>query len=414
MRTTIVLIILIATLFTGVVATQSLVNTDPDIVSVNHSPYIPTINDTVVFQTSIRITGNQTIDNVTLTYTYNNSFQQQAMFMNSTTNYTFKVNFTDPGKVNYYMELFYDNRLVDTSAMQQFSVIENPSDIVQLVAQNGVPLLLRSGNYSIKTPKDDFMLNFSTNDNIEINISSSPTIEEPPANNVIVSTPYNINSNDTGSMSNITLALNYNDTTLTKLGSTPEFLNLRKRENMSSSWTIVNATLDEENSRLITEPSSFSQWVITVEKPYLQFTEVTDKVNTQPNSVTYITTTIGNLGGSKAVNVSIRLVIPETLIAANGTLNVTIDEIMPNTNISFQWGFTTPEQGEYNLVAIVEGINSEGDLSNIQIISTNQSPQISDTTNETTNQSTSQTTNTPYLLSYLLLPSILVLRSKRK
>lgn len=364
---------------------------------ISHSPTNPKINDTVTFSVSLQQSENITVTNVTLTLISENA-SIFLMEKASGARYEYVKSFNSVGNFSYFVSLFSSNALVESSEMLFFEVLPRDVKPGKIQFENQLKSNLTAGNHTIESSVGGFRLELQLSFSSELMIKEQFSNESSTARGYrFLSNIFSITLKNSSALDWARLTLSYNQSTL--IGANPQNYRFMYRENVTDQWRVMNGSIDPVNQTISSELPHFSDWVVSAQEPLLHFRD-SPSIFGYTEEFVNISTVLTNYGSYSAANISVRIILPQSVIIEDNAVTHFFSRLDSLEELSITWIPFFMESGNYTIICIAEAPNAGGDVLEIFV-------SISDKTS-TIDTSNSQSV---YFIHYLdIIVMIITLR----
>ncbi|RMG41481.1 MAG: hypothetical protein D6732_02290 [Methanobacteriota archaeon] len=328
---------------------------DPIIANYSHTPINPFPGVEIIVLATLNILP-QGFDNITIIFSINDQNETRAMMQSlGGTQFQYVFQGQDNGSViKYWLELYVQGSLEDrkpTSGYEQIQIID-PS-AVPINISYGRPIDLPTGNFSLISEEGNFRLNLTLSGAISITITRQPLAEVvAPVNFLAVSDKFIIEVNSTEPIKKGTIKITYSQNEIDRVNADENRIKLLKIDDGNTEQ--VDGIIDPSANTITANTTSFSEWIVSVEKPNLKIRDISVPEiakQEQPFSLKFVLT---NLGNSKATNVTLLVFLPSGLNMVNNSSRFQISELSPLQNITFSLNLLAEQIGNYTIVITVE------------------------------------------------------------
>ena len=373
---------------------------DTEILSILISPQLPQPGDPINITVLIQKATFDTIQNMTLYYSYNTPTLNMSRIMQSTSIATYNANVItsiNTTSIYFVLKIYVDNAVEDSSDMMQIIMMDVTFPIFP-----GIPIELPVGNTSISDDTRNVIidLNIASPVNITVDIDYIGNFADPPSSKA-VSSKITITVNDTTAISDSTLRIKLSIEKINEIKASNEFIILSTRESDGDDWQEYPSVI--KDGYVMANTTHFSEWVASVQLPKLRFLDVIGSIEIGVKQIFNANFILQNFGGIPADNTSITIFLPKQLLLNNLSNSLSIIEFNPLENKSIIWSIFAESPGEYNLVITASADNAEGDL--IEVLIT--------VLEETTTITQSDTTSVRYFTEYAILVLIISVSLKK-
>lgn len=328
---------------------------EPVIASYSHTPLSPVPGMEITFLATLNLFPAG-FDNVTIVFSINGQNETRGIMQNLGGNqFQYILEGQENGTViNYWLELYVQDSLEDrkpASGSEQITVLDLPFALINI--RYGLPVDLPFGNFTLISEEGHLSLNLTLNSGITITITRTPLNEAtPPTNFHAVSDKFTIDVNSTEPIDQAIIQLQYDQQTVDSLSADEGRLKLLKIEN--EKVEVVNGTVNIIENTITATTKSFSEWIISSEKPNLKVIDLTADSSARPGELFTLGFVLTNLGNSKAVNVTLLIFLPFRINIVNNSSRFQFNELKPLQNITFALNLLAEQLGNYTIVITVE------------------------------------------------------------